>query len=330
MLPHSIFKEAIPVASSDLSLLTLILLNTWVLIRLKGKDAIQYLHNQFTCDIKNLNKYQYSFSTHCNIQGKMITNMYVFHFNDQEIAYIVPKSIAIKQVLAIQKYAIFSDVTITPDYNALIIGIIGLHTKKYLSVFFSKLPDSKNTVISYQDITIIYFNLPIERFLLIITNKLLFTTLVHTSHDFSAQYNDYTQWIALDIEAGYPYIGIETSELFFPQAANMNTLNGISFNKGCFLGQEILARIQYRKLNKKSLYHLFGKLNTFLYTYKNPLSGKNIELKMHNQNWKKIGTILQSCQIEDNYIWIQAILNKPISSTDCLRVQNTILFVNLI
>lgn len=329
MLFNYIFKEKTSVSSAELPLLTLISLETWVLIKLQGIDSVQFLHNQFTCDIKNLNKYQYSFSTHCNVHGRMITNMYVFYFNNQEIAYIEPKSVSNKQIMTMLKYAKFSDVIITPKYNAAIIGVVGLHARKFLNIFFKKLPDQTNTVIYYQSIIIIRFNLPTERFLLIITSMSLLTTLINGASFFSAQYNNHNQWIALDIEAGYPYIGFKTSELFFPQSVNLDILNGINFNKGCFLGQEILARIQYRKLNKHTLYHLIGKSHQKQDYFKLPMSGDQIEAQMNN-NWKAVGIILQSCRIKNNYIWIQAVLNKLILKTYHLRVKNTKFKISII
>lgn len=335
-LLNSIFKKKIPVISSELSPLTIILLDTWIFIKLHGVDAIQHLHNQFTCDVKNLKNNQYSFSAHCNAQGKIITNMYVFYYNTQEIAYIEPKNIYEKQISIIQKYAIFSNIVITPDYNSYIIGITGINARKYLNQFFFTLPDCINTVIHHQDAIIMHFHLPIERFLLIITNKNLLISLLNKPQPFSIQYNDYYQWILLDIESGYPYIDSATSELFFPQSINLDKLNGISFNKGCFIGQEIIARIQYNKLNKQLLYHLQGKLNENNHNLPLLQSGDSISIQINNNKWKKIGTILQICQIKNNLIYIQAILNKSILHTYHLtdhkaRIgQNCNLDINLI
>lgn len=321
MLFNFFLEKKMPVVSSNLPLLTLIPLNKWILIKLTGLDSIQYLNNQLTCDVKNLKHHQYHFSAHCNVQGKMITNMYVLYLQDQKIAYIEPKNISVKQISTMKKYAIFSNVTITPDDQAIMIGITGLHAKQYLNTIFKELPNRINTVIHCQGATIIYFDSPVERFLLIVTNSLLLTTLLNKSKQFSAQYRNYDQWISLDIEAGYPYIDSATSELFFPQSVKMDILNGISFNKGCFLGQEMIARIQHLKLNKQSLYHLSSKLNQNQKISPLPKSGDSIALQINNDFWKKIGIVLQSCQTQENYIWIQAILNKSIieSNHACIK-----------
>lgn len=324
MLLHSIFNNKIPVNSEHLTKLTLISLENWMLIKITGKDAIQFIHNQFTCDIKNLNKNQYRFSAHCNPQGKMIANMYVFYHNEQEISYITPKNTSEKQILFMKKYSKFSDIKIISDHNASIIGITGSYAKNYLEKIFSIIPNQKKTIIHYENVTIMYFSLPIERFLLIVTNTSLLIDLLNKTKFSDTKFYSHQQWTALDIEAGYPYIDVETSELFVPQSANIDLLNGVSFNKGCFLGQEIIARIQYRKLNKKKLYHLFSNINYYQNTALLPKSGNQIELFIKNQYWKNVGTILQSCEIHKQTIWIQAILNKSISDINNLKLRTIV------
>lgn len=291
--------------------LTYMLLTEWTLIRLQGKDAIQYLHNQFTCNIKNLNKHQYTFSGHCNPQGKMISNMYVFHFNEKEIAFIQKKNVCSKQITVMQKYAVFSKINIIQDNNIQLIGIAGKNARKYLNIFFSTLPNSTNMVIHEKNIILLYFKKPTERFLLIIKNKSISNNLFNQSQ-FEIQIKKNCQWIALDIEAEYPWIESNTSEIFIPQAVNMDILQGISFNKGCYLGQEPIARIQYRGNNKKMLFRLINTIPDIKNINRSLKPGEYLKLKIKNQNEKYIGIVLQISQITENHTWIQVILNKSI------------------
>ncbi|ADV33661.1 tRNA-modifying protein ygfZ [Candidatus Blochmanniella vafra str. BVAF] len=318
MLPNTIFIEKPATPSLNLPL-TLISLKNWILIKLTGKDSIPYLHNQFTCDIKNLNINKYTFSSHCNVQGKMITNMYVFYFNKYELAFICPTNVYKKQIEILKKYSIFSKVNIIPDYNVTLLGVAGSNAKQYLSIFFKTLPNQINTIVHHQGISVLYFHLPKERFLLIVHDNSLFYSLLKEAQFLSAQYNNHSQWISLDIESGYPYIDILTSEMFFPQAANIDLLGGISFNKGCYLGQELIARIQHYKLNKQSLHKLTGTIDTNKHN-QIPISG-NYLMQIQNKTYKKVGTVLQSCQIKGNKLWIQAILLKSIPNNSQLYIQ---------
>lgn len=293
--------------SEDL-LINFVYLTEWILIRIKGKDTIKFLHNQLTCDLKNLEKDQYTFAAHCNPHGKTISNMYIFHIQNQEIALIQKISIYKKQIQIMKKYAIFSKITIIPDHKIQLIGIFGKNAKKYLNMFFSKIPDHKNKVIHDQDTTLLYFNKPIERFLLIITNTSILNNLLNQSK-FKLYINNNHQWIALDIESGYPWIEDKTSEIFIPQAINMDILKGISFNKGCYLGQESIARIQYRKSNKKILFQCITTIRSY-HIHKLLKLGESLTIRKKNK--KYTGIILQSIPRHKDIVQIQAVFNRSI------------------
>ncbi len=61
-------------------------------------------------------------------------------------------------------------------------------------------------------------------------------------------------WALLDILAGIPFLTIETSGEFIPQMLNLEALGGLSFTKGCYPGQEVVARLQYRGQLKRRIY----------------------------------------------------------------------------
>ncbi|CDL16218.1 Folate-dependent protein for Fe/S cluster synthesis/repair in oxidative stress [Klebsiella pneumoniae IS46] len=73
-----------------------------------------------------------------------------------------------------------------------------------------------------------------------------------------AQFNNSQQWLALNIEAGLPVIDSANSGQFIPQATNLQALGGISFKKGCYTGQEMVARAKFRGANKRALWTLSG------------------------------------------------------------------------
>ena len=68
--------------------------------------------------------------------------------------------------------------------------------------------------------------------------------LIGKLHD-QAELNDSGQWLALEIEAGYPVIDAANSAQLIPQATNLQALEGISFSKGCYTGQEMVARAKF-------------------------------------------------------------------------------------
>ncbi|MFA7624185.1 MAG: folate-binding protein [Pusillimonas sp.] len=65
--------------------------------------------------------------------------------------------------------------------------------------------------------------------------------------------NDASQWAANDIAAGFPWIQLATQELFIPQTLNFDLIGGVSFTKGCYPGQEVVARSHYRGTVKRRM-----------------------------------------------------------------------------
>lgn len=291
--------------------LTLISLEEWVMVKLHGVDTVNYLQGQLTCDVVNLRKNQYSFGAHCNAKGKMFSNMCVFHFREG-MAFIERRNVLINQLTALKKYAIFFKTTITADDQEVMIGVAGFQAKEALSKLFDTLPNATQTIEHHQETTLLHFSFPAERFLLITTQE-VYENLLKTLKG-QVQFNNSCQWLAMDIEAGYPLIDQATSEKFIPQETNIQALKGISFDKGCYLGQEIVARTKYRSINKRALYCLVGQTKHI------PQAGDNLEVKV-GENWRPTGTVLAACQLKNGIVWVQAVLNKHLSIDDQLRVR---------
>lgn len=304
------FSPLLPSPSSCLPL-TLISLEEWALITLNGPDSVKYLQGQLTCDVSSLEADRFSFSGHCDAKGKMFSHLYVFHYQDG-MAFIERHSVRNNQLTELKKYAVFSKTTITADNEAVLLGVAGSQAQVALGGFFASIPDKAHPLVHHQDTTLLFFNLPAPRFLLI-TTPAVRDALKHKLQG-QAQLNDSRQWLALDIEAGYPVIDSINSAQFIPQALNLQALDGISFNKGCYSGQEILARAKYRGANKRALYWLAGKAGYL------PALGDNLEIKM-GDNWRRTGTVLAACYLTNSNVWIQAVLNNNLASNCLLRVR---------
>lgn len=308
------FPHRLPLSSNNLPL-TLISLEDWALVTLTGIDTIKYMQGQLTCNLATLGKNKYSFAAHCNAKGKTLSNLCIFHLREGGMSFIERRSVRDNQLTELKKYAVFSKITITADDQSMLIGVAGKQARSALNKIFDILPDTKRIVIHYHNATLLHFRLPAERFLLI-TNKATLDNLLHKLEG-QVQINDSCQWLALDIEAGYPLIDAATSGKFIPQAINMQALNGICFNKGCYSGQEIVARAQYRTANKRALYWLVGKARRI------PLAGDDLEIKI-GINWRRTGIVLAGCQLENGDIWVQAVLNNDLSADTQLRVRGDI------
>ncbi|QCI22281.1 tRNA-modifying protein YgfZ [Buchnera aphidicola] len=302
--------------------LTLMLLEEWSFVYVEGCDAKKYLQNQLTIDMKLLKETNHTFCAHCNFNGKVWSTMRLFHYRDG-YGYIQRKSISKVQIKELQKYSIFSKIKIYELNDIYLIGIAGLHSRSFLLNFFDKIPDLNLSIIHEYKKTILCISKPIERFLLVLTaSDFLF---LKNSINKTILFNDSKQWLSLEIESGFPIIDEQCSKKFTPQAINLDKLEAISFNKGCYYGQETIARIFFKNLNKYHLYCLIGKGNIF------PEINSFIEIKLE-EKWCKIGVLLSLVHVNSEEMLIQVVLYKSVNINNLFRIYGfeNIFFIQLI
>lgn len=305
------FPPLQPSASTHLPL-TLISLEDWALVALNGPDTEKYLQGQVTADIDKLTA-QHVLCGHCDAKGKMWSNLRLFR-RDEGFSYLVRRSVLENQLAEIKKYAVFSKVTIAADNDAVLLGIAGFQARAALASVFTTLPDAQNQVVQEGETTLLHFALPAERFLLV-TRTATAEQLVAKLHE-QAELNDSQQWLTLDIEAGYPIIDAPNCEQLIPQATNLQALaGGISFSKGCYTGQEMVARAKFRGANKRALYWLAGQAG------RTPAAAEDLELKL-GENWRRTGTVLAASKLADGTLWVQAVLNNDLAPDSVLRVRD--------
>jgi len=297
-----------PAASSRLPL-TLMSLDEWALVSVHGKDSTAYLQGQLTLDVAAMDASQHRPAAHCDAKGKMWSNLRLFH-RGEGYAYLVRRTLREQQLTELKKYAVFSKVTLVADDDAVTLGVAGYQARAALANLFTTLPDAETPVVQQGDSTLLWFAQPAERFLLV-TSPAQADTL-KTSLAGEAQFNDSTQWLALDIEAGIPVIETATAAQLIPQATNLQALDAISFKKGCYTGQEMVARAKFRGANKRALYWLAGRASTV------PQAGEALELQMGDK-WRRTGTVLCGVQLDDGSVWVQVVMNNDLEADSVLR-----------
>jgi len=309
-MPNISYPPRQPVASARLPL-TVISLEEWALVNASGADHVSYLQGQVTLDVAALADNQHRPAAHCDAKGKMWSNLRLFH-RGEGMAYIERRSLRDTQLTELKKYAVFAKVTLLPDDEAVLLGVAGFQARAALAGVFDALPDAGSPVIQQDDSTLLWFNLPAERFLLVTTAAKAQELQDKLAGE--AQLNDSRQWLALDIEAGFPIIDSATSAQLIPQATNLQALDAISFKKGCYTGQEMVARAKFRGANKRALFWLAGKAGVV------PAANDALEMQM-GENWRRTGTILAACQLDNGEVWVQAVLNNDLEADTVLRVQ---------
>jgi folate-binding protein YgfZ len=305
------FTPRQPAASARLPL-TLMTLDDWALATLTGADAEKYLQGQVTADVAQLTEHQHLLAAHCDPKGKMWSNLRLFRRQDG-FALIERRSLRDAQLTELKKYAVFSKVTIAPDDEHVLLGVAGFQARAALNNLFSELPDAEKQVVSEGETSILWFEHPAERFLLV--TDVATAERVTDALRGHAQLNNSQQWLALNIEAGLPVIDAVNSAQFIPQATNIQALGGISFKKGCYTGQEMVARAKFRGANKRALWTLAGRASRV------PEAGEDLELKM-GENWRRTGTVLAAVQLDDGRLLVQVVMNNDMEADSVFRVRD--------
>ena len=305
------FPPRQPAASARLPL-TLITLDDWALATLTGADSEKYLQGQVTADVAQLADNQHLLVAHCDAKGKMWSNLRLFRYQEG-FAWIERRSVLENQLAQLKKYAVFSKVAIAPADDAVLLGVAGFQARAALANLFTTLPDEQNPLVRDGATTLLWFNLPAERFLLV-TDAATAEQLTGKLRG-EAQLNSSQQWLALDIEAGFAVIDEPNSAQFIPQATNIQALGGISFKKGCYTGQEMVARAKFRGANKRALWYLAGEASRV------PQAGEDLELQM-GENWRRTGTVLAAVKLDDGRVLVQAVMNNDMESGSVFRVRD--------
>lgn len=116
------------------------------------------------------------------------------------------------------------------------------------------------------------------------------------------------EWQYQNILAGIPTIYLATTGRFLPHEINLPQLNAVSFNKGCYTGQEIIARMHYRGQLKKHMYRASVKTNTL------PAPGSDIF------NEKPCGIVVDSCFQTENMAQLLVVTEENLVQTQTLFI----------
>ncbi len=227
-------------------------LNNFALIQISGADASTFLQGQLTCDIKDIDNKQAALATCCDHKGRMIANFWIWRCQKSYYYLLLPRSLRESLLTHLNKFAAFSKVNlIADDANWIVFGYAGPDAIQHLQKQLD-LPIKNNSLTQTADTTVIKVSGQQPRFLVI--SKIDMALALWQNLAKQAKPVGKDSWNLLDILAGITFIKPQTQELFTPQMINLQLFNGISFTKGCYVGQEVIARTQHLGKLKRHLY----------------------------------------------------------------------------
>ncbi len=273
---------------------TLFHLTQLAVIKLEGEDAVKYLNGQVTCDVTKLAIGDSMLGAHCTPKGKVLTIFRLFR-TESELLLVYKKELVTKQLADLKKYAVFSKVNIADvSENYRVLGLAGQNTESVNHVFES---------FKTQLIATVRVN----------PNRIMM--LVDSQTPIEPDFNPESErWFGFDILDGIPNLNAYIQDEFIPQAFNLDAINGISFTKGCYTGQETVARAKYRGTNNRSMYVLEGKATKQVTVH------DSLE-KQIGDNWRSSGSIVDVYQ-NGELVFITAILPHDTDHETSLRITN--------
>ncbi|MHC8441403.1 MAG: CAF17-like 4Fe-4S cluster assembly/insertion protein YgfZ [Candidatus Eutrophobiaceae bacterium] len=188
------------------------------ILRVSGADAQAFLHGQF-CNTLPTEHGQLRLNAWCNPKGRVIGTFLIARSDDSIPCFdlILPTALATELKTRLQRYVLRSKLDINDTSHQAQIGT-----------------QSNGAPLPYDSK---------RRLAIIETGK------AHSEKN-PASEND---WLLDDLRAGMPWLNPENSERFLPQELNMDLMSGLSLKKGCYPGQEIIARLHYRGKVKRRL-----------------------------------------------------------------------------
>ena len=222
------------------------------LIACDGDEAKTFLHNQVTSDINHLASDAAQYSAWCSAKGRMLASFLIYReAGDYRLllsADLVPSIAKRLQMFVLRAKVKIADLST----SRVVLGVAGPQAEAALVAAGLPVPAQPLQTATSSEASVI--RLHHQRFQVIVLREAaqsLWTKLATLARPAGPP-----AWMWLQVEAGVPLISEATREEFVPQMLNFEQLGGVSFHKGCYPGQEVVARTQYLGKVKRHLYRL--------------------------------------------------------------------------
>ncbi|MBT2294110.1 YgfZ/GcvT domain-containing protein [Pseudomonas fluorescens] len=219
-------------------------------LAVRGVDAGKFLQGQLTCNLNYLSDSRASLGARCTQKGRMQSSFRILLEGDGVLMAMASELLE-PQLADLKKYAVFSKSKLTDESAGWV--RFGLeNADKALNDLGLVLPVETDSVARHESLIAIRVS----------PDRAELWAPAAQADKLSARLREQlaegelNQWLLGQIRAGIGQVMPATRELFIPQMLNLQAVGGVSFKKGCYTGQEIVARMQYLGKLKRRLYRL--------------------------------------------------------------------------
>ncbi len=263
------------------------------LIKISGKEAEKFLQGQFINDVRQVTAERSQLSAWCSPKGRILINFRLFK-RDDAYYMLLPQENVAATLKRLKMYVLRAAVKLEEFGDHLPRIGVANNTEMLTDCLGFAPPTEVDASLTKNQITVLRIPGIQPRFI-------VFT---ETPEDFwqcsRARQVGAGVWELLDILAGLPQIVPATSEKFVPQMVNYQAIGGVSFKKGCYTGQEVVARMQYLGSLKRRMY--LAKIDTTTL----PQPGDALRVSTNEEN---IGVIVNAQPHPDGGVIVLAVIS---------------------
>ncbi len=223
-------------------------------IAVQGADAESFLHGQLTSDVRALTLGRSQMSAYCSPKGRVLAVFRLFRHADG-IYLLTPTQGMEALVRRLRLFVLRAKVSVEPVQGVYrLFGLAGEQACTRVGMSTALWPEHADAVARTDHVTLVRVPGLLPRAIAMVQAESMDN--LDSMRDEALPLLPEKVWTLLDINAGLPTIYPQNADQFVPQMLNLHALDAVSFSKGCYPGQEIVARMQYLSKPKRRMYRV--------------------------------------------------------------------------
>jgi len=302
--------ESIDTSEQQLEQTTRSWLDDQAFVVVSGVDARKFLQGQLTCNLDEVTATHSVCGTYCTVQGRMITSFRVAQRGDGALLLRLHASVIDTTVQTLKKYGVFSKVQIGAENEWIALSLQGRDSSKLLATIAAAPAAEKNAAFCNDSLVAVQTDDASQRFELWVpaANAAALWQQLEAAAVAPA-----SLWRLRNIRDGVGHVEARSQDMFIPQMLNFQLTGFVHFKKGCYTGQEIVARMQY-----------LGKLKRHMYRYEvdaeiAPLVGDEL---LKADATQSVGNIVSVVTIGAARHEVLAVVTDDAMDTDSLHIRD--------